>query len=307
MRSWSGQGLGIKSSEMTHDLLPLFFASGARTVNLTPADLRKIAGAVTDGPIFYAVMAALFPALLGPILQELYEGFPRTHATDPGQQRDHRNRGYAVAVGVLLGLLGTVLSLIWRNNQLRLDWRAVIVCSAFLALLLIVAARAVTSTRNARPVEADSTSPPVGGHTKHASTRLRVAMSHGAGLFFGMVVGASLFLLLGPTSPTKARVGTVYHVYGTCAAGAGHTCGLNERRRPTTHSEPRGQLRDGVGVAVVCQTVGEKQTNSNGVSTDIWDKLDTGAYVTDLYVDTPQIGTGIPVCLIEGQAPATTR
>jgi hypothetical protein len=264
----------------------LSFASGGRTVNLTQAQFEKIVAAA-HGPIFYPIMAALFPVLLGAVLQ-------------------WSKRGIALALAALIGLLGIVLSLIWQDEPPRLGWRAVIVCSGLL-VLSVMAARAVPPKRHARSEEATSTAPPPAVHTKHAPTRLRVVVSHSGGLLLGIAVGAGVFLLLSSTSATKARIGAVYHVYGTCAAGAGQTCGLNERRRPTIHSEPRGQLRDGDSVAVVCQTVGEKQTNPNGVSTDIWDKLDTAAYVTDLYVDTPQIGTGIPVCLTQGQNPAGTR
>jgi hypothetical protein len=267
-------------------LAALVFASGGQTVNLTQGQFEKLVAEGAHGPIFYPIMAALFPVLLGAVLQ-------------------WSKRGIALALAALIGLLGIVLSLIWQDEPLRV-WRAVIVCSGLL-VLFVMTARAVPPARDAGSSETTSTGPPPAVHTKHAPTRLRVVLSHSVGLLSGIVVGVGLFLLLSFTSATKTSIGAVYHVYGTCAAGAGQTCGLNERRRPTVHSEPRGQLRDGDGVAVLCQTVGEKQTNPNGVSTDIWDKLDTGAYVTDLYVDTPQIGTGIPVCLIQGQTPATTR
>jgi hypothetical protein len=47
--------------------------------------------------------------------------------------------------------------------------------------------------------------------------------------------------------------------------------------------------------------------NPNGVSTNVWDKLSTGVYITDLYVDTPQIGSGIPSCPVQPLGSSTTR
>jgi hypothetical protein len=292
---------------MIHGLISFFLAGGVRPVNLTQADLQRLADSAADGPIFYAVMAALFPVLLGPVLQECYVGFAQTGTAEPAQQRDQRKRGTALALAVLMGLLGVILSLIWRNDPLQLNWRAFIVCSAFLFLLLVVAARVLVAIRHAAAPGAVASTPPISVHTKGMPPRLRVLMSHGAGLLCGIVVGSGCFFLLGPTSASNARVRAVYRVYGTCAAGAGRTCGLNARLHPTSHSEPRGQLRDGDSVTVVCQTVGEKQTNPNGVSTDVWDKLATGAYITDLYLDTPQIGTDIRACPTGVQTPASTR
>ena len=90
----------------------------------------------------------------------------------------------------------------------------------------------------------------------------------------------------------------VYHVYGTCADGG---CGLHERSGPGYSNYPVvGTLYDGDEVDIVCQTAGELVTPNSGTPSDVWDKLTNGAYVTDVYVDTP--GTGgnfsppIPQC-----------
>jgi len=81
--------------------------------------------------------------------------------------------------------------------------------------------------------------------------------------------------------------GTTYRIYGTCASGA---CGLNERSAPTSQSKKLGTLSDGDRVEVVCQTTGERLPGANGATSSIWDRLDNGAYVSDVYVDTPATG-----------------
>lgn len=73
------------------------------------------------------------------------------------------------------------------------------------------------------------------------------------------------------------------------------------------HSEPQlsapvvGQLAAGQSVTIACQTTGDEV---NGTS-DIWDQLAPGRYVSDYYVNTPVVGSftqGIPSC--SGSAPA---
>jgi hypothetical protein len=89
----------------------------------------------------------------------------------------------------------------------------------------------------------------------------------------------------------------IHHVYGTCADGA---CGLNERSGPGySNYSKTGSFYDGQEVDVVCQTAG--QTVSNGSqSTNVWDRLTNGGYVTDMYVDTANSRHGfsppIPQC-----------
>ena len=75
-----------------------------------------------------------------------------------------------------------------------------------------------------------------------------------------------------------------YHVYGTCGSGA---CFVNLRSGPSQLSYPVvGTKNEGEQVDIVCQVHG--QSVSDGVrSSDIWDKLADGNWVTDFYVDTP--------------------
>jgi hypothetical protein len=57
-------------------------------------------------------------------------------------------------------------------------------------------------------------------------------------------------------------------------------------------------LSDGAEINVVCQKHGENVPDGK-YSSDVWDRLDDGNFVSDLYVDTPVVGDlspGIPVC-----------
>jgi LasA protease len=90
----------------------------------------------------------------------------------------------------------------------------------------------------------------------------------------------------------------VHHVYGTCADGA---CGLKERAGPGYSAYAQtGFLAEGAETDIVCQTHGELVTPNHGTGSTVWDKLTNGAYITDVYVDTPGIGGAfsppIPQC-----------
>lgn len=281
-------------------------AGAGRAVELTPAQLDRLAGqlgklssAAGGNHTFYSSMTLIIPVLLAPVLQELYAG---SRGRGRGAHtRRKQQRSYMLALVTLSGLACIVLSSMWSDRPLRPDWRAAIVWAELLALSGIVASRMFTVARSVN--RAASAAPAGGGFVKHASRRARplVAQSVGRVGLACILVGAGLFLLLDPSSQARSRS---YQVYGTCAAGA---CGLNERLQPSSRSEPRGQLRDGARVGIVCQVVGERQTNRNGEHTDVWDKLDTGVFVTDLYVDTPQIGSGIPSCPTRPPGSAAAR
>jgi len=91
---------------------------------------------------------------------------------------------------------------------------------------------------------------------------------------------------LGWAAPVSAS--TAYQVYGTGGVG------LSVRSAPTTSSTRLATLPDGTSISIFCQTIGE---SINGSA--IWDKLDSGGYVSDWYVTTPNVGTfspGLSVC-----------
>lgn len=105
------------------------------------------------------------------------------------------------------------------------------------------------------------------------------------------LVGVGLYLIA--VAIEKNPKTYTYHVFGTCAA---QHCGLNERDKPSVHAEPLGQLRDGDEVEIVCQLRGGLVRMPNDIRSRIWDKLDNGAYVSDIAVDTPPGGAPIPAC-----------
>jgi Protein kinase domain len=94
-----------------------------------------------------------------------------------------------------------------------------------------------------------------------------------------------------PTTTTNTGLTPVYgyKVYHSCRAGG--TCGLSVRREPHQSATVIGALSEGEAVAILCQTLGDLRTNSQDVSSDVWDELAGGGYVSDLYLDT----NGTPV------------
>jgi surface antigen len=101
-----------------------------------------------------------------------------------------------------------------------------------------------------------------------------------------------------PTPTPQPPQVYIHHVYGTCADGA---CGLQERTGAGYSSYPSvGALSEGAELRIVCQTTGQLVTPNHGTASDVWDRLEDGDYVTDVYVDTPGVGGGfsppIPQC-----------
>ncbi len=140
------------------------------------------------------------------------------------------------------------------------------------------------------------------------SRNVRIALAAGGagGAVVVIVVGA----LLVPTPSTKAGAkpagdsaaavkakllarygGHDYLVYGTCVASS--NCGLNERPKPDDHSEPMGARHpEGHSVTVVCQAKGTVVSDPPDQKSSVWDRLDNGRWVTDLYVKTPGSAKG---------------
>jgi surface antigen len=80
-----------------------------------------------------------------------------------------------------------------------------------------------------------------------------------------------------------------YYVVGTCEDGQ---CGLHLREGPGYTEYATVETRpDGAEVDVVCQAEGETYTSARtGSSSNVWDELTDGDWVTDYYVDTPERG-----------------
>jgi hypothetical protein len=87
---------------------------------------------------------------------------------------------------------------------------------------------------------------------------------------------------------SPAHADAVYRVYNTGGIG------LTIRSAPTPTSGRIGGLPEGASVSIHCQTTG---ANVNGST--IWDQLTAGGYVSDWYVNTPNVGSfspGLPQC-----------
>jgi hypothetical protein len=82
----------------------------------------------------------------------------------------------------------------------------------------------------------------------------------------------------------------VHHVYGTCRDGA---CGLKVHTAPQVSAPVTHVIADGTQVDIVCQTRGDMVSNGH-YSSAIWDRQTDGTWVSDFYVDTPNIGTWSP-------------
>lgn len=70
---------------------------------------------------------------------------------------------------------------------------------------------------------------------------------------------------------------------------------LNERSGPGTNYARVGQLSDGARIMIVCQTRSGSVINGSS----IWDRLDSGGYVTDYYTTTPafnRLSPGLSAC-----------
>jgi hypothetical protein len=96
--------------------------------------------------------------------------------------------------------------------------------------------------------------------------------------------------------PTPAPTPTYSHrVQGTCAEGA---CGLRVQSGPGSSFSVLNTVFDGQEVQVACQTMGEPVVGMRSTSS-VWDRLASGGYVSDYYLDTANAGEfspPIPVC-----------
>ena len=97
---------------------------------------------------------------------------------------------------------------------------------------------------------------------------------------------------LPPARPGPAPGPTFYehHVYGTCRDGA---CGLRVRTAPSLSASVTHVILDGTPVDVVCQATGDLVSNGHA-SSNISDKQTDGTWVSDFYIDTPNVGMWSP-------------
>jgi surface antigen/uncharacterized protein YraI len=107
-----------------------------------------------------------------------------------------------------------------------------------------------------------------------------------------------------PTTTTTTTTGTSPPTWSAPAGStpqAHHVTGVSggvlyERTGPATSYPSKGSLPNGAAIKVACQTTGSEVNNTS----NIWDLLTTGYFVSDYYVDTPDVGKyspGIAQCV----------
>lgn len=82
-------------------------------------------------------------------------------------------------------------------------------------------------------------------------------------------------------------------IIGTCDEGG--SCGVRQRTAPFTDAPSLypSDLQDGMAVIAVCQTVGDTRSNRGVGSSNVWYRLNSGAYVSSVYMTAV---TQVPVC-----------
>ncbi len=89
----------------------------------------------------------------------------------------------------------------------------------------------------------------------------------GAGITFGVLLASGG----GGDHRDTVAISSPYRVIGTCVNGS---CTVNE-----------WELREGTPLDIACQTKGEPAKAPNGRESRIWDRLGSGWYISDLFVE----------------------
>jgi uncharacterized protein YraI len=103
------------------------------------------------------------------------------------------------------------------------------------------------------------------------------------------VIGAAAIALAGVVAAAAPAAATSYTVHTGGAA-------LTERSAPYTWSTAYGSVANGDTVNVVCQRHGTSVSGTYGTS-DIWDQLANGRFVSDAYVYTGADGMVMDACV----------
>jgi hypothetical protein len=113
------------------------------------------------------------------------------------------------------------------------------------------------------------------------STRL-ASWFIGAGVTVTIVTVAFLVVRSGPAKPSG---GVTFPVYGTCLSGG---CGLKQRAGPgPQYREVGPRLQDGTRVSIECRIAGRP---APGYSSKWWDRISSGSFVSDAFIDRPKDG-----------------
>jgi len=226
------------------------------------------------GLAFYQVAASVFVVLLlTGVAGEIRE--LRGHKAADGEPERDISWGHSLAIAFVLAalLFGELLSLIVLLDPPPSDFAQIAVATCLAISVIGVPGLVVLAMWEER-------------FRKLRRSLLAVFVPLTTVL---LVAAAYLAIVAVENSPTEHS----YRVYGTCASGR---CGLNERSAPRTNARRLDQLRDGDKIEIVCQTIGAEVPDPRGGSSVVWDRLSSGGYVTDVYVDTPPASSGIALC-----------
>ncbi|MEI5098532.1 SH3 domain-containing protein [Streptomyces sp. PmtG] len=99
------------------------------------------------------------------------------------------------------------------------------------------------------------------------------------------------------TMPTAADVadGAALTIEAATARRYTVVADVNVRSGPGTSYEKVGRVQAGALVTISCQKPGERVTGPTGTS-NIWDRIGSGRYVSDTYVRTGSNGYVAPRC-----------
>lgn len=197
----------------------------------------------------------------------------------------HRRSGRPIAWGLIfLASLAIAFLAIWSLSFEPADWQLDAIPLSCLAVLLAMAGVALAEMAPLRSRGRSLRSVALSGG---AWRTVALAAGVGVSLLAGLALGIVIVDNGGSISVTTIAVAKhAYRVDGTCADGS---CVLNECSEPAPCGLKNvGRLQEGELVDIICQLRGQEAEAPNGVVSYIWDRLASGAYVSDLFVSTPR-------------------
>lgn len=225
-----------------------------------------------------ALSGSLF--LLGSLLLLIVADLRQLRDSKPEEQRQ-RGLWATLLFVTLLGIVVCLVGLFGQPTQAEF-----IIVAACLGLVLGVLVVSLFTDRislaRAVPLALRLRSHP----------RVRLALKAAGGLAL-VAVGVLLATLIrhgagSQPAPVNAVAFSGYRVRGTCVDGA---CSVNECATDARCGLARkGRLLEGAAVEIVCQTRGGRVDGPGHRHSNIWDRLPSGLFVTDLYVSTRAVG-----------------
>lgn len=245
---------------------------------VNPTPLGTMAGSADPGVSLTAVLVILVPAWIR-TLDRLGE------LNLSSRELQHHWRLLTLWVAAITGIAAASIGLFVRPGAINY----------FLALGCVLVTL-LASLPSIKRVVDKPTAGPLPEVTSHR--RRRWFLLPAAFLLVGLGFLSRQLIDDATKSDTDPSVATyAYEVAGTCSDGA---CEVNECATPTRCGEAAvGELKEEEVAEIVCQTEGGPVRAADGQRSDIWDQLDDGNFITDLYVDTPGVGrftVGIPRC-----------